>query len=418
MNFIQRLFLVLTSQLVFRALRHRYFAVMETVGWFSSCGLWFHRTAVGWLTWDMTGSFVWVGLVVAAEALPAIFLTPVAGAVADRFDRLFIARITQTGLMLIATVLAALTFAGWINVYVLLMIMIANGLVSSFWQPVRMAMVAALVPPKDISPAVSLHSIMFNLARFAGPAMAGITIDMWGAAPAFAINAVSYAIFLVVFFYIRILYPDERANRKVSLFSNFKEGLAYVYASKALFPLLIIIFVFAFLARAWTELFPGINDLVFSQGAEGLGYLLSSLGIGAVIGSFWVGSFGRGPNLTKIMVAGGLISVAALLALAATDVFWIGLLLVGCLGIGMNGVGTSGQVIVQIIVRGDMRGRVLGIWGTIARGAPALGALFLGWLTTFIDIQTLIAAAALAALAFGIYAYKSRHDIAAGLVEK
>jgi len=418
MAVLKRIFYIATSPLIFRALRHRYYAVLESVGWFSSAGVWFHRTAVGWLTWELTKSGAWLGLVVAAEALPAIFLTPVAGAVADRFDRLLIARITQTGLMLVATVLAALTFAGWINIYVLLAIMVANGCVSAFWQPVRMALVASLVPPEDISPAVALHSIMFNLARFAGPAMAGITIGLWGAAPAFAINAASYAVFLGVFFYIRILYPDERANRKASLFSNFKEGLEYVYSSKALRPLLFIIFVFAFLARAWTELFPGINDLIFGQGAEGLGYLLGSLGIGAVIGSFWVGSFGRGPNMVKIMVAGGLIAIASLLLLAVTDVFWIGLLLVGCLGVGMNGVGTTGQVIVQLTVRGDMRGRVLSIWGTIARGAPALGALFLGWLSAYISFQTLIAIAALAALAFGVYAYKSRHDIAAELVER
>ena len=122
--------------------------------------------------------------------------------------------------------------------------------------------------------------------------------------------------------------------------------------------------------------------------------------------------------MTSIMIAGGLVTVASLLALAATDVFWIGVLLAGCIGVGMNGVGTTGQVIVQTIVRGDMRGRVLGIWGTIARGAPALGALFLGWLSAFTGFQTLIVAAALAALAFGVYAYKSRHDIAAELAEK
>lgn len=385
---------------------------MELVGWFSSTGLWFHRTAVGFLTFEMTRDPTWVGLMVTAEAIPAILLGPFAGVFADRFDRLFIARITQFGLMLIATILAALTIADLITVQLLLVIMMLNGAVSAFWQPARMSLVAGLVPREDLPPAIGLHAVMFNLARFAGPAMAGIIIGLWGAGPAFAFNAISYAAFLIVFFYIRILYPDRQTSRRSSFLGNFKEGLVYAFGHVALRPLLLFIFMFSFFGRAWTELYPAISGVVFELSgdrlAEAIGFLLSGLGIGAVVGSFWMGSFARPENLVKFMTIGALVTIAGILAFTVTDSLIVGIGLSALMGFGMNAIGTGGQMMVQTTVRGDMRGRVLGLWGMMIRTAPALGALTLGWLSSFVGFSALFVVTAAICVGWGVLAYRHR----------
>lgn len=385
---------------------------MELAGWFSSSGLWFHRTAVGWLTFELTDSAVWVGLMVTAEAIPAVLLAPFAGVFADRFDRLFLARLTQTGLMLIATALCVVTFLGVVSIYILVATMILNGVVTAFWQPVRMSLVPGLVPREDLSQAIGFHSVMFNLARFAGPALAGITIKLWGAAPAFAINAVSYAVFLAVFFYIRILYPDVPTNRSAKFFSSFKQGIAYAFGHVALRPLLFFILVFAFFGRAWTELFPAINAVMFEldpdERAEALGYMLSGLGVGAVIGSFWMGAQARPGNLVMLISLGTCVAILALLGFANTTSPAAGIVLAIVLGFGVNSVGTGGQMMVQTAVRGDMRGRVLGIWGMSIRAAPAFGALALSALTASFGFPAVLAFSAVICALWGIRTYRDR----------
>jgi len=415
----KNIFAYITSHGVGRALRHRYYAWMEIVGWFSSSGLWFHRTAVGWLTFELTDSAVWVGMMVTAEAIPAVLLAPIAGVFADRYDRLFIARLTQSGMMLIAAALSIVTFLDQINVYVLFFTMVLNGVVSAFWQPVRMSLVAGLVPREDLSQAIGFHSVMFNLARFAGPALAGITIKLWGAGPAFAFNAISYAAFLVVFFYIRILYPDRPANRDVKFFSSFKEGLAYAFGHASLRPLLFFVLVFSFFGRAWTELFPAINAVMFGLGAndraEALGYMLSGLGVGAVIGSLWMGTRARPENLVKLMAGGVIAAALALLGFANATVPAAGIALSIVLGFGVNSVGTGGQMIVQTAVRGDMRGRVLGIWGMTIRAAPAFGALTLGALTSLFGFPGVFFISATVCIVWGARTLAHRRAMTASM---
>lgn len=416
---MDKLLRLITSRGVGRALRHRYYAWMELAGWFSASGLWFHRTAVGWLTFELTDSAAWVGMMVTAEAVPAVLLAPFAGVFADRFDRLLIARLTQLGMMLVATALSVLAFLDRLDVFVLLGAMALNGVVSAFWQPVRMSLVPGLVPREDLPQAIGLHSVLFNLARFAGPAMAGVTIKLWGAGPAFAINALSYGAFLAVFFYVRILYPDRPVDRRTTLFSSFKEGLAYAFGHPSLRPLLLFVLVFAFLVRAWTELFPAINavmfDLAAAQRAEALGYMLSGLGIGAVIGSLWMGAFARPENLVKLMSIGTGVALITLLGFAMANAPETGIALSVALGFGVNSIGTGGQMMVQTSVRGDMRGRVLGIWGMSIRAAPAFGALALGMLTGLLSFPAVFLLTTTLCLLWGVHTFRHRAAMSASM---
>ena len=391
-----------TSRGMGRALRYRYFLIMETVGWFSSTGLWFQRTAVGWLTWQLTESGAWLGAMVAAEAFPSILLTPFAGAVADRYDRLVMGRWVQLVLTLNTVLLASITILDLISIHVLFVIMLIQGVILAFWTPVRLAIVPSLVPRHDLAPAIAFHSVMFNLARFAGPAMAGGIIAIWGVAPAFVFNAIGYAAFLGALLYIELVYPETPTRQGRSLYGEVVEGVTYVFHHRGLRPFFAYMIIFEFLMRAVQELFPGFADVIFDRGAEGLGILLSATGFGAIFGSVFVGSFGKPRNVTLIMVVAIAITIALQTAFALTDVFWLGVVFAAALGAAVSAHGISGQIIVQSTVHGSMRGRAMGLWGMIIRAGPGGGALLLGWLSTFWGLQLPLIGAAAAALLIGL----------------
>ena len=154
-----------------RALRHRHFRIYQATSWVSAVGLWVQQLAVAWLTWELTKSGFWLGAVVMAGAVPTFLFVTVAGAVVDRFDRLVMIKIVQFSVLVLAALLTALSFAGLINIHVLIAVVAAQGVATAFNMPVRMAMAPNLVPMEDLTAAISIHSVLFNSTRFVGPAL-------------------------------------------------------------------------------------------------------------------------------------------------------------------------------------------------------------------------------------------------------
>ena len=150
MNTISSMIFFLANRGMGRALRHRDYVMYAAAGWFSNIGLWVQRIAVSWLTWTYTGSWTWLGVIVFAEGFTTTIVMPIAGIYADRLDRLSIARISQLGLMAVSAVLAALTFLGLTNIWILLGMMIFCGVIEGFWTPVRLSIPPNLVPREDL----------------------------------------------------------------------------------------------------------------------------------------------------------------------------------------------------------------------------------------------------------------------------
>ena len=123
-----------------RSLRHRDYTMYALAGFVSNLGLWVQRVAVGWLTWTYTESWTWLGLIVFSEGMMATIVMPIAGTYADRIDRIFLAKLSQVGLMLISALLAFLTFLDITNIWILLVLMMMSGVVEGLWAPVRLSM--------------------------------------------------------------------------------------------------------------------------------------------------------------------------------------------------------------------------------------------------------------------------------------
>ena len=384
----------LATRSTLRAFRHRNFVIVELAGWFSGAGVWFYRIGLQVLTWDLTHSGLWLGVIALAEATPGIFLAPVAGALADRHDRLVMARIVQFFIMTVTAVLAVLTLAGLVDIWLLLVMAVLHGMAAAFWAPVRMSIVPNLVPREDLAAAIALHSTLFNLGRFLGPAVAAPVLAIWGPGAAFALNAVAYLVFLVALHAVTLVNPDKRAEAGRSMVAHLMEGLGYAAHHPAIkYLFLNMIFASVFM-RAYMELLPGISETVFGHDPkQGVAILVSAAGLGAIFGSILIGNMTRMTSLLRayfISVAGALVFLTLF---ASTTNFWFA---VGCavfLSSSQVGINITGQVIVQTTVRGELRGRVMSLWSLLNRSGPAIGALMLGSVSGYVGFQWPILAA-------------------------
>jgi MFS family permease len=190
-----------------RTLAHRNFGIYVAGSSVSLIGNWMQRIGVGWLAWELSHSGAILGLVAFADLFPTIAIGPFGGALADRFDRLRLLRIAQTLIMMQAFLLFALTATGLITVELLIGLVLLGGVVIGINQPARLALAPSLVPRSDLATAVAINSIVFNLARFVGPALAGLVIVWWGVGMVFALNALSFLAFLFALARIRVELP-------------------------------------------------------------------------------------------------------------------------------------------------------------------------------------------------------------------
>ena len=161
---------------VVQAFRIRNFALYTAGNSLSLIGMWIQRLAVGWLIWELTESGIWLGAIAIAEFIPILLLTPIGGVVADRFDRLRIARIAQVFACLQALSLWALTSYGLITPHILVALTTVAGITNAMNQAARVTLVVNMVPRHLMSTAIALNSIIFNVARIIGPATAGVII--------------------------------------------------------------------------------------------------------------------------------------------------------------------------------------------------------------------------------------------------
>lgn len=362
-----------------RALSHRNARIFFSASLIAWTGLWMHRIAVSWLAWRLTGSAFWVGLVAFCDLAPAVIVSPFAGAVADRADRLRLTMVSQAAIGANAAILAALVATGNISIYVLLCTETIGGVAASFTQPARQSLMPGLVPRADLAAAVALNSLTFNVARFIGPALAGPIIAVAGVWPAIASNAIAYLIATMTTPRL-VVDPMARRGHAVtkSLFGDMVDGLAYAARHPGLGPILAFAAVSAVLLRGIQEILPPFVERAYGRGAESLAVLTAAFGVGALVAGLAIASRGRLSGTTRLSVLGVLALGAGSAGFAASGWFPFGVLCAALMGAAGSVHGISVQTLAQSASDPTMRGRVLSLWGLITRACPALGALLLG----------------------------------------
>lgn len=387
-----------------RALSHRYYCLYWASNGITTIGRWMYRIAVGWLTWELTESTTWLGIIAFAESFPLVVFSILAGAIADRIGYIRITILAQTATAAVAIVFAAVTLFGSITIELVLISAVLIGSLESLTTPARMALVHALVPKQDLSAAIALGSATFNAARFVGPAIAGGLLIWAGTGAVLAVVAVTFVQFCVILLIVKADEPERTPGPWRDLVGDMVIGIRYGFGHPGIRFLLIMLGMTGLLIRPVIELMPGFSAEVFDRGADGLAILMSVLGFGAMISCIWIGMRGRTVGLTRLVTVSLLAQgIALILSTLAGDI-WIAAACFGVVGFAMLVGGVGSQTLMQSAVDTGMRARVLSLFIVISWGLPAFGALAAGWIATFAGLPLTIAAGGVLTIVLWLWA--------------
>jgi predicted MFS family arabinose efflux permease len=399
-----------------RALSHRNYRVYISGNSIQLTGTWLQRVSCGWLAWTLTHSGAWLGIMSMAEFLPVLFVAPLAGVMADSHDRVNIIRVTQLIACGQAILLAILVSTGLINIYLLFALVMLLGINQGIAQPARLALIPTLVDREALPSALAINSIVFNSARFIGPAIAGVLIAHVGIGTSFAVNALSYVAFQISLANLRDIPPLPMRAAQNALRASLD---AFFYASRhpGIAPMLMLFCVTTIGTRGFVELFPGFADSVFHRGPQGLAMLTSTVGLGAIFGGGWMLIRSQISGLTTIVLANTLIMSLAIIAFTATDNFVMALPCVFIAGAAMVVTGIGAQTLIQASTDRAMAGRVMALYGMIFRAGPALGAVLTGTASVHFGLRLPLALGAAVSCACWALTLNRRKAIVTSLEE-
>jgi MFS family permease len=344
----------------------------------SMTGTWMQTIAQSWLVLQLTNSATDVGLVVALQTLPILLLGPYAGVIVDRLDK----RRLLLGLLSImagqALVLGLLTATGTVQLWHVYVLAFLLGSISSFENPARQTFVLEMVGPTDLRNAVSLNSVLANVARSTGPAIAGLVIATGGIAVCFLLNALSFAAVITSLARLDVaaLVPSVPTPRAPG---QLREGFAYVRRTPALAVPLLMMALVGCLAFEFQVVLPIVASQTFAGDARTYGFLTAAMGVGAVLGGLGMAAWGR-TGMGSLAAAAAAFGVAMLAtALAPTLPFaLVGMALVGAASVAFQSTGNSA---VQLASAPHMRGRVMALWAVAFLGSTPIGGPIAGYVS-------------------------------------
>ncbi len=341
----------------------------------SLTGTWMQTIAQSWLVLQLTGSATAVGLVVALQTLPILLFGPYGGVVVDRLDKRRLMIGLQSAMGVLALVLGVLTATGSVQLWHVYVLAFGLGAVSSVENPARQTFVLELVGPDNLRNAVSLNSVLVNVSRAVGPALAGIVIATGGMAVCFLLNAVSFA--AVIGSLLRLdlasLTPATPAPRAPG---QLREGFDYVRRTPALAVPLLTMALIGCLAFEFQVVLPIVASETFAGDATTYGFLTAAMGAGAVIGGLCMATWGR-TGLWSLAVAAAAFGLA-MLATALAPTLGFALLGMGLVGAASVAFQSTGNSTLQLASAPHMRGRVMALWAVAFLGSTPIGGPIAG----------------------------------------
>jgi MFS family permease len=385
---------------VVRALRNHDFRIFWSGNFLSNIGTWMQNVALGWLVLTLTAnSAFWLGVVGFAGSIPFLLFTLFGGVIADRANKRKLLLMTQTAMMILAFILATLTWLKIITVWEVVVLSFLNGMANAMNTPSYQALVPRLVPRKDLTNAIALNSAQFNLSRILGPTLGGYAMALVGMAGNFFLNGLSFL--AVLWALTRIRYPEQEPRRHPSIFTSMRQGFGYLREQPQMLVLVWMTGVVSFLAIPFLTFIPFFAKMQLNTDESGLGWLLAASGLGAVLGAVTVASLRTLRHRGKVVVIAGLFFFAAIIGFCYSHTFVLsqGMALVeGYSAILMI---SSFNVAMQHLSSDEMRGRVMSIYATCFLGLPPIGALLAGAMSRHIPTGHVLAM--MAALAAAIY---------------
>ena len=347
----------------------------------SLIGTWMQMTAQAWLVLSLTHSSTALGAIIALQTLPVLLLGPYGGVIADRVNKRKLMIALQTAMGVQALVLGVLTVTGEVQVWQIGVLAALLGLNNAFENPSRQSFMMEMVGPEHLRNAVSLNSVLVNVARVVGPAVAGILIATVGEGVCFLVNAASFVAVVasLATMDIRALSPTEPTPRARG---QLREGLRYIRSTPSLAVPLLMMAVAGCLTYEFQVTLPVMADRGLNVGATGFGFMTAAMGVGAVVGGLLVAARGKTGLRPLILSAFGF--AVAMTAATLAPNLGIELVALGLAGAGSISFMSMGNSTLQLNAEPNMRGRVMSLWFVAFQGSTPIGGPLVGWLMAVI----------------------------------
>jgi MFS family permease len=367
-----------------RALRHRNFRLFFGGQSISLIGTWMTRIATSWLVYRLTGSAFLLGTVSFAGQIPTFIFSPLAGVWVDRLDRRQVLIWTQTLSLVQSFALAGLTLSHHITIHWILGLSVMQGIINAFDMPGRQSFMIQMVEDKrDLSNAIAINSSMVNMARLVGPSLAGMLIAVTSEGWCFLIDGISYLAVIASLFMMRV--PAAPLLRKTaSTLSDLKAGWTYVSEFIPIRTILLLFAVVSLIGMPFVVLMSIFAAKVLNGGPHTLGFLMGSMGVGALISALALAARKSVKGLVRMIPISAAVFGLGLIGFGLSRVFWLSMVTVMIAGAGMMQGMAGSNTVIQTIVDEDKRGRVMSYYTMAFVGMAPFGSLLAGSLAHLI----------------------------------
>ena len=382
-----------------RALNHGDYRRFYAAQLVALVGSWMQAVAQSWLVLQLTNSPLKLGLIGTLQFAPVLLFSVVAGAVADRLPKRRLLLATQATLACQAAALGLLVATGLVEYWHVAVLGLVLGFANVVDLPARQSFVMEMVGKEDVVNGVALNSAAFNAARIVGPAAAGVLIARLGIVPAFLLNSLGFVVVIAALLRLEAQGLPVR-GRRATMVEEIREGLRYARRTPRVLLVLGLLFVVSLCVFNFTVYVPLLARNVLGLGAEGFGFLMAALGVGAVAGALTVGMLGsREPPLAG-MVTAAAFALAGLLGLGAVRHAWTAVPLLAVTGYFGIVLVASCNTAMQLIAPDALRGRVMSLYTWVYGGVFPIGAFLVGAISQASSVST----AFLCAGSFGLLA--------------
>lgn len=376
---------------VLRALESRNYRLYFAGQGISLIGTWMQRIAQSWLVYRLTDSVFLLGVVGFATQIPTFLVAPFAGVLVDNKNRYRILLASQIFAGIQATILAILVLTNAIEVWHIIVLGVLLGIINAFDMPSRQSLIVEMIENRDdLSNAIALNSTMVNGARLIGPTIAGLIIAAVGEGICFLLNALSFLAVIGALLAMKLNLPPVR-KKGVAMLSNLKEGFNYAFGFPPIRAILLLLALVSIMGMPYTVLMPIFAKDILRGGPHTMGFLMGSVGVGALVGAFYLASRKSVIGLTRVIVFAAATFGTSLILFSFSRNLFLSMGLLFFVGMGMMLQMATSNTLLQTLVDDDKRGRVLSFYNMSFFGMAPLGSFLAGSLASKIGTPATVA---------------------------
>jgi predicted MFS family arabinose efflux permease len=374
----------------------------------STIGTFVQQFAQSWLVYDLTKDAFYLGLDLFLGQLPIMMFSLFGGVFADRMDRRKMLLVSQYIQMICAFLLAALFAMHLVQVWHILALSFFVGVGQSFGGPAYSALLPSLVDAEDLSNAIAMNSIQFNLARVVGPTLGGLAYTALGATWCFALNGLSFLAVIASLFMIHVTFVPPKTTE--SVLKSMKEGIQFIRCRDGMTVLVVLAFCTTLFGFSLTSFLPVFVRTIFHKGPKTYTLLLVCSGAGSIAGALWAASVEKmkekGRLTLVILVSLGIIitgfALSRSLPFSCVLMFLSGLALMASTSFMLS--------LAQLITTDAMRGRVMSVYSLAFRAGIPLGALALGKLIPLFGVTKTLGSTGVALMVISLYFFLANRE--------